>query len=79
MESKKIFRIYWNNNNNPIPVLIKTFKEEKVSDLINRYKIKANEKRNNIIYKFKGKILNQNLTVSEVGITNNSNIFVIEK
>ena len=51
--------------------------DEKVSNIIDRYREKSLDDDNKIKFFFNAKELNKNLTLSEAGITNNSNIFVI--
>ena len=61
------------------PVYIDCFPNDIISSIIEKYKNKSNinEDDYKFFYIFNAKNLNQNLTVSEAGITNNSNIFVV--
>ena len=51
--------------------------EEKVSDIIEKYRNKANDHDESKKFVFNAKDLNPNLSVTEAGIMNNANIFVI--
>ena len=51
--------------------------DEKVSALIQRYRDKSGDHDNTKRFIFNAKNLNQKLTVNQAGITNNSNIFVV--
>ena len=52
-------------------------KEEKVSDLIERYRIKSGDRDLSKKFIFNAKYLNSSLTIDEEGLLNNSNIFVV--
>ena len=51
--------------------------DEKVSDVIQRYRAKSGDNDPTNKFIFNAKNLNQNLTVAEVGMTKNANIFVV--
>ena len=51
--------------------------EEKVSDIIEKYRNKANDYDDSKKFIFNAKNLNPNLSLAEAGITNNANIFVV--
>jgi len=53
------------------------FIDEKVSDVIQRYRAKSNDRDPTKKFIFNAKALNCDLTVAEAGLTNNCNIFVI--
>ena len=59
------------------PILIQTFLDEKVSDLIEKYRKVACDygQKQKII--FNGKLLNLELTVAEAGLWNYADIFVL--
>ena len=52
-------------------------RNEKVNDIIEKYREEAFDDDTNIKFFYNGKELNKNLTASEVGISNNSNILVL--
>ena len=52
-------------------------RNEKVNDIIEKYREEAFDDDTNIKFFYNGKELNKNSTASEVGISNNSNIFVV--
>ena len=58
-------------------VNIQSNPEEKVSDIIEKYRNKANDYDDSKKFIFNAKNLNPNLSVAEAGITNNANIFVV--
>ena len=57
--------------------MIQSFLDEKVSDIIERYRNKANDFDQTKKFIFNAKILKPNLTLEESGISNNANIFVL--
>ena len=70
-----IFRVS-DNCNQYISILIQCLLNEKVSELIQRYRIKFNDNDESKKFIFNAKQLNPSLTVGEAGLTANSNIFV---
>ena len=52
--------------------------DEKASDIIEKYRNKSGDRDHENIFVFNSKRINQNLTLKENGIMNNSNIFVIK-
>ena len=59
------------------PLMIQCMDNEKVSEVIKRYRTKANDHDNSKRFIFNAKQLNESLTVAEAGLTDNSNIFVV--
>ena len=59
------------------PIMVQCNPDEKVKDIIERYRTKASDKDQFKKFIFNAKELNQSLTVSEAGISNNANIFVV--
>ena len=59
------------------PLTIQCLAEEKVSDLIQRYRTKANDHDTSKKFIFNAKALNTDLSVAEAGLTNNANVFVV--
>ena len=57
--------------------IIQCCKDEKVSDVIQRYRVKFCDNEPTKKFIFNAKALNLNLTVAEVGLVNNANIFVV--
>ena len=51
-------------------------KNELVKDVIDRYLSKTNEKKEDLLFIFNSKKINENKTVQELGLLNNSRIFV---
>ena len=51
--------------------------DEKVKEVIQRYRIKSGDNDQTKKFIFNAKNLNQELSVGEAGITNNGNIFVV--
>ena len=58
------------------PMVIQCEPNDKVSNIIQRYRNLAIDYDNSKIFIFNGRELNDNLTVAETGIYNNSKIFV---
>ena len=61
------------------PIIIQCFVEEEVSEVIQRYRTKANENNDNEIFMFNGKQLGPQLTLSQSGIHNDADILVVTK
>ena len=61
-------------------VIIQCLPDEKVSDIIKRYRLKTCNHKTDTDIKFiyNLKALNEDLTISEHGIINNANIFVVQ-
>jgi hypothetical protein len=60
------------------PIYIDCSSDEKVSTIIERYRAKAGDNDINKKFIFNAKALNENLTIKEAALGNNSNIFVIK-
>lgn len=60
-----------------LPIKIDCFDWEKISQLISKYREKAGYSYIKLKFVYNGQLLNQDLTVGEAGIINNSNIFVV--
>ena len=71
-----IFRVSGNKEYNEIISVICN-SNEKVSELIEKYRIKNNDKRLNIKFIYNAKSLNDSLTLKEAQLMNNSNVFVV--
>ena len=69
------FRKSGNGVNDP-PIMIQCTLNEKVSELIKRYRTKSNDHQPKKFI-FNAKQLNETLSCAEAGLTNNSNIFVV--
>jgi len=63
------------DNNKGIEIQCKL--EEKVSEIIQRYRSKTGDNDKTKRFIFNAKLLNQDLSVAEAGLQNNSNIFVV--
>jgi hypothetical protein len=59
------------------PIMVQCMPNDKVSDVIEKYRNKANDRDDTKKFIFNAKNLNTNLSVAEAGITNNANIFVV--
>ena len=59
------------------PIMIQCTPNDKVSDIIEKYRNKANDRDDTKKFIFNAKNLNASLSVAEAGITNNANIFVV--
>ena len=59
------------------PIMIQCLDSDKISELIQRYRTKANDTDDSKKFIFNAKQLNTTLTVGEAGITDNANIFVV--
>ena len=58
-------------------LMIQCNPNDKVSDIIEKYRNKANDRDNTKKFIFNARNLNTSLSVAEAGITNNANIFVV--
>ena len=74
-----IFRAAGNQTNNTEPIKIQCMPNDKVSDIIEKYKNKSGDRNPEKKFIFNAKMLSPNLTVSEAGIIDNSNIFVVSE
>ena len=70
------FKRNWDRDLPIIPVL--TNPEEKVKDLIIKYRMKSGDQDLTEKYIFNAKHLEETLTVAETGITNNAYIYVLQ-
>ena len=59
------------------PIIIQCTKEEKLSDVIEKYRNKSNDRDDSKKFIFNAKQLNLNITVGQAGLTDNANIFVV--
>ena len=78
---KSITVIFWtgkhDKDGNPISQRIQCILDEKVSKVIERYRMQANDVETNKNFIFNAHLLNPTLTVAEAGLSDNSNIFAI--
>ena len=58
------------------PVMVQCIPDEKVSEIIEKYRIKSGDHDLSNKFIYNAKVLNPNLTVSEAELTNNANILV---
>ena len=72
-----IFRVSGNAGESQAPLMIQCLPNEKVSQLIQRYRTKSGDEDESKKFIFNAKNLVPSLTISEAGISNNSNIFVV--
>ena len=60
------------------PIIFNCQKNDLISNVIEKYRLKSCDYRQNIKFIFGTQYLNELLTVNEVGIKCNENIFVVE-
>ena len=83
MEQNKIenknffFVIFRSNMDNVAPIRIETFKDEKISKLIEKYRKMSCDYDPTKKFIFRIKILNMELTCAEIGLLEGDNIFVV--
>ena len=65
-------------SNNESEVNVKCFSNEKISSVINKYKIKTNDFKN-YSFVFNSMKVNPDLTVEQVGLKDNGHLFVLEE
>ena len=78
----KIINVFFRetgNDSNKIPIMINVKENEKILDIIQKYREKSSNYDINLKFIFNAKELNLSLTVAEAGITNNANIFVVKR
>ena len=66
------------NYSNKIPIMMDVKEDEKISDIIQKYRQKSSNYDINLKFIWNAKDLNHSLTVAEAGLTNTSNIFVVK-
>ena len=71
-----IFRKSGEGQNEP-PIMIQCTDNEKIADVIAKYRVKTGDQDGSKKFIFNAKQLNESLSVSEAGLTNNANIFVV--
>ena len=59
------------------PTMIQCMPEDKVSDMIEKYRIKSGDRDTTKKFIFNAHALNPSLKLIEAGITNNANVFVV--
>ena len=74
-----IFRRAGHDKESGKPLLVKVNEDEKVSEIIQRYREKYSDFEQNLKFIFNAKELNTFLSVAENGLSENSNIFVVKK
>lgn len=62
---------------NKPPITIQCLGDEKVADIIKKYRTKANDNDDSKKFIYNAKALNVTLTAAEAGLTNNANVFVV--
>ena len=62
---------------NKKPITIKCRINEKVSDLIEKYRVESGDRDETKKFIYNAKVLHSSLTLSQAGIMNGSNIFVV--
>ena len=61
-----------------LPIMVNVKENEKISDIIQKYRQKSSNYDINIKFIWNAKDLNHSLTVAKAGLTNNANIFVVK-
>ena len=74
-----IFRRLGHDKESGKPLLVKVNEDEKVSEIIQRYREKYSDFEQNLKFIFNAKELNTFLSVAEHGLSENANIFVEKK
>ena len=59
-------------------IMVKVKEDEKISDIILKYREKSSNHDDNLKFIFNAKNLHNSLTAAEVGLMNNANIFVVK-
>ena len=72
-----VFRVSGPGGQGRPPLTIQSMPDEKVKEVIKRYRIKSGDNDQTKKFIFNAKNLNQELSVGEAGISNNGNIFVV--
>ena len=72
-----IFR-HTGNDTNKFPITVNVKENEKISDIIQKYRQKSSNYDINLKFIWNAKNLNHSLTVAEAGLTNKANIFVVK-
>ena len=72
-----IFRASGATGQASAPIMVQCMPDEKVSQVIEKYRSKSGDKDDSKKFIFNAKNLAPGLTVAEAGITNNANIFVV--
>ena len=63
---------------NKNPIMVKVKEDEKISDIIQKYREKSSNYDDNLKFIFNAKNLHNSLTAAEAGLMNNANIFVVK-
>ena len=61
------------------PLMVKCKKKDKVSDVINKYRLKSGDNDKNAKFIYNAKPLHPSLTIEEAGMTEGGNVFVINR
>ena len=72
-----IFRASGATGQASAPIMVQCMSDEKVSEVIEKYRNKSGDRDPTKKFIFNAKNLAPSLTVAEAGITNNANIFVV--
>ena len=72
-----IFRASGAQANNQPPVMIQCMPDDKIEDIIDKYRNKANDRDPTKKFIFNAKNLQTGMTAAQAGITQNANIFVV--
>ena len=76
------FTVYFRESGNAIknknPIMVNVKEDEKISDIIQKYREKSSNYDDNLKFIFNAKGLHNSLTAAEAGLTNNANIFVVK-
>ena len=72
-----IFRASGTTGQNGAPIMIQCMQEDKVSSIIEKYRMKSGDNDDSKKFIFNAKNLNPSLSIAEAGITHNANIFVV--
>ena len=74
-----LYVIFRSGNKNEQPVSVQGMPDEKVSEIIKKYRKKSGDYDLSRKFIFNARALHPSLTMAEAGLTNNANIFVVAK
>ena len=60
------------------PTIVEFVSNDLISEIVDKYREKSDDKRNNLKFIVDGRALEMNLTAREAGLSNNANIYVLQ-
>ena len=61
-----------------LPTIVEFVSNDLISEIVDKYREKSDDKRNNLKFIVDGRALEMNLTAREAGLSNNANIYVLQ-